>query len=124
MKRKIHVGSHNLGTLNLPKNSQILRTVQKKLAVCEQYLSVLVAPSLDGKIFGSSIRTDTLHINWSTSELNTLVDPTTYLDYTDCWIQVVTAATMAVTSWIQLSTCILNSYYSNWTGEGKAPLCN
>ena len=39
-----------------------------------------------------------LLINWSTSELNTLLDPTTYLDYTDCWIQLVTAPTMAVTS--------------------------
>ena len=36
-------------------------------------------------------------------------DPTTYLDYTECWIQLVTAPTMAVTSWIQLSTCILPS---------------
>ena len=49
-----------------------------------------------------------LLIDWSTSELNTLLDPTTYLSYTDCWIQLVTAPTMAVTSWIQLSTDILN----------------
>ena len=63
------------------------------------------------------MRTTDLLINWSTSELNTLLDPTTYLDYTDCWIQLVTAPTMAVTSWIQLSTCILNS---NWTG-GQGP---
>ena len=34
-----------------------------------------------------------LLVNWSTSELNTLLDPTTYLDYTDCWIQLVTAPT-------------------------------
>ena len=59
-----------------------------------------------------------LLINWSTSELNTQLDPTTYLDYTDCWIQLVTAPTMAVTSWIQLSTCILNS---NWTGGARPP---
>ena len=57
--------------------------------------------------------------NWSTSELNTLLDPTTYLDYTDCWIQLVTAPTMAVTSWIQLSTCILPS---TCTG-GPCPPC-
>ena len=55
--------------------------------------------------------------NWSTSELNTLLDPTPYLDYTDCWIQLITAPTMTVTSWIQLSECILNS---NWTG-GQGP---
>ena len=55
-----------------------------------------------------ALATIDLLINWSTSELNTLLDPTTYLDYTDCWIQLVTAPTMAVTSWIQLSTCILN----------------
>ena len=59
-----------------------------------------------------------LLINWSTSELNTLLDPTTYLDYTDSWIQLVIAPTMAVTSWIQLSTCILNS---NWTGGASPP---
>ena len=59
-----------------------------------------------------------LLINRSTSELNTLLDPTTYLDYTDSWIQLVTAPTLAVTSWIQLSTCIL---YSNWTGGAKPP---
>ena len=52
------------------------------------------------------MRTIDLLINWSTSELNTLLDPTTYLDYPDCWIQLVTAPTMAVTSWIQLFTCI------------------
>ena len=44
-----------------------------------------------------------LLINWSTAELNTLLDPTTYLDYTDCWIQLVTAPTMAVTRRIQQS---------------------
>ena len=60
-----------------------------------------------------------LLINWSTSELNTLLDPTTYLDYIDCWIQLVTAPTMAVTSWIQLSTCILNSI---WTGGARPPV--
>ena len=45
------------------------------------------------------------------------MDPTTCLGYTACWIQLVTAPTMAVTSWIQLSTCISNS---NWTG-GQGP---
>ena len=64
-------------------------------------------------------RTITLFINWSTSELNTLLDPTTYLDYTDSWIQLVTAPTLAVTSWIQLSTCIVPS---TCTG-GPCPLC-
>ena len=60
-----------------------------------------------------------LLINWSTSELNTLLDPTTYLDYTDRWIQLDTAPTMAMTSWIQMSTCILNS---NWTGGARPPV--
>ena len=70
---------------------------------------------------GESITNGTIDllINWSTSELNTLLDPTTYLDYTDCWIQLVTGPTMAVTSWIQLSTCILPS---TCTG-GRSPPC-
>ena len=59
------------------------------------------------------------HINWSTSELNTLLDPTTYLDYTDCWIQQVTAPTLVVTCWIQQPTCIL---HSSWTGGLRPPV--
>ena len=39
-------------------------------------------------------------INWSISELNTLVHPTTCLSDTDCWIQQFTAPTMVVTRWI------------------------
>ena len=48
-------------------------------------------------------------INWSISELNTQVNPTTYLGDTDCWIQQVTAPTLVVTGWIQQSVCILHS---------------
>ena len=70
--------------------------------------SVELGPAC-GFDMGADVCTIDLLINWSTSELNTLLDPTTYLDYTDCWIQLVTAPTMAVTSWIQLSTCILPS---------------
>ena len=78
-----------------------------------------ISRSLVSQILFATGGTIDLLINWSTSELNTLLDPTTYLDYTDCWIQLVTAPTMAVTSWIQLSTCIL---ISNWTG-GARPSC-
>ena len=83
------------------------------------HLGDLKGPTLFSLVFCCTID---LLINWSTSELNTLLDPTTYLDYADCWIQLVTAPTMAVTRWIQLSTYILNS---NWTegARGKAPLC-
>ena len=67
----------------------------------------------------STCDTIDLLINWSTSESNTLLDPTTYLDYTDCWIQQVTAPTLVVTCWIQQPTCIL---HSSWTG-GASPPC-
>ena len=40
-------------------------------------------------------------INWSASELNTKVNPTTCLGDTSCWIQQVTAPTLVVTCWIQ-----------------------
>ena len=53
-------------------------------------------------------RTITLFINWSTSELNRQLNPTTCLGDTDCWIQQVTAPTLVVTCWIQHSTCILS----------------
>ena len=42
-----------------------------------------------------------LLINRSTSELNTLLNPTTYLGDTGCWIQQVTTRVGAVTCWIQ-----------------------
>ena len=48
-----------------------------------------------------------------------LLDPTTYLDYTGCWIQQVTAPTMAVTCWIQECACILPS---TCTGGLRPPL--
>ena len=57
-------------------------------------------------------------INWSTSELNTQVNPTTCLGDTDCWIQQVTTNTLVVTCWNQQSvspkqvvefTCVFNS---------------
>ena len=50
-------------------------------------------------------------INWSISELNTQVNPTTCLGDTDCWIQQVTAPTPVGTCWIQQPTgiCILPS---------------
>ena len=48
-------------------------------------------------------------INWSTSELNTQVNPTTCLGDTGCWIQQVTAPTLVVKCWIHLCTCILPS---------------
>ena len=52
-------------------------------------------------------------INWSTSELNTQVNPTTCLGDTGCWIQQVTAPTLVVTCWIHQRASIL---YSSWTG--------
>ena len=63
--------------------------------------------------------TITLLINWSTSELNRQLNPTTCLGDTDCWIQQVTAPTLVVTCWIQQSTCILPP---SWTG-GASPPC-
>ena len=48
-------------------------------------------------------------INWSISELNTQVNPTTCLGDTDCWIQQVTAPSLVVTCWNQQSVCILHS---------------
>ena len=74
-----------------------------------------------------SMGTNGLLIDLSTSELNALLNPTAYLKYTGCWIQQVTAPTMAVTCWIQQvaaptvavtcwiqqPTCILRS---SWTG--------
>ena len=59
------------------------------------------------------------HINWSTSEFNTQVNPTTCLGDTDCWVQQVTAPTLVVTCWIQQSACILQS---SRTG-GVSPPC-
>ena len=59
-----------------------------------------------------------LLINWSTSELNRQLNPTTCLGDTDCWIQQVTAPTLVVTCWIQQSTCILPP---SWTGEAWPP---
>ena len=58
-------------------------------------------------------------VNWSTSELNTQVNPTTSLGDTDCWIQQVTAPTLVVTCWIQQGVCILPS---TCTARGKPPL--
>ena len=40
------------------------------------------------------VGTITLLINWSTSELNRQLNPTTCLGDTDCWIQQVTAPTL------------------------------
>ena len=51
-------------------------------------------------LVGSGILTDDFHINWSISELNAQVNPTTCLGDTDCWIQQVTAPTLVVTCWI------------------------
>ena len=48
-------------------------------------------------------------INWSISELNTQVNPTTCWGDTDCWFQQVTTPTLAVTCWNQQSVCILPS---------------
>ena len=58
-------------------------------------------------------------INWSTSELNRQLNPTTCLGDTDCWIQQVTAPTLAVTGWIQQCTCIS---HSSCKGVGLRPL--
>ena len=58
-------------------------------------------------------------IDWSTSELDIQVNPTTCLGDTDRWIQQVTAPTLVVTSWIQQSVCIL---HSSRTG-GASPPC-
>ena len=58
-------------------------------------------------------------INWSISELNTQVNPTTCLGDTDCWIQQVTTPTLVVTCWNQQSVCILPS---TCTG-GRSPPC-
>ena len=58
-------------------------------------------------------------INWSTSELNTQVNPTTCLGDTGCWIQQVTAPTLVVTCWIHQCTCIL---HSDWTGGASPPV--
>ena len=57
-------------------------------------------------------------INWSTSELNTQVNPTTGLGDTGCWIQQVTAPTLVVTCWIHQCASIL---HSSWTGGPKHP---
>ena len=54
-------------------------------------------------------------INWSTSELNTQVNPTTCLGDTGCWIQQVTAPTLVVTCWIHQCASILPS---TCTGRG------
>ena len=62
--------------------------------------------------------TDDFLINWSISELNTQVNPTTCLGDTDCWIQQVTAPTLVVTCWIQQSVCIL---HSSRTGGASPP---
>ena len=62
--------------------------------------------------------TDSFHIDWSTSKVNTQVNPTTCLDKTGCWIQQVIAPTLVVTRWIQQPmspkqvvgfTCVFNS---------------
>ena len=47
--------------------------------------------------------------NWSTSQLNTQVNPTTCLGGTGCSIQPVTAPTLVVTCSIQQPSCILHS---------------
>ena len=60
-----------------------------------------------------------LRINWSISELNTQVNPTTCLGDTDCWIQQVTAPTLVVTCWIQQFYCIL---HSSRTGGLRPPV--
>ena len=53
---------------------------------------------------GGGVVTLNLLMNWSTSELNTQLNPMTCLGDTGCWIQQVTAPTMAVTCWIQQVT--------------------
>ena len=67
---------------------------------------------------GIPVGTMNFLINWSISELNTQVNPTTYLGDTDCWIQQFTTPTLVVTCWIQQSvspkqvvgfTCVFNS---------------
>ena len=62
-----------------------------------------------------------LHINWSTSELNTQVNPTTCLGDTGCCIQQVTAPTLVVTCSIHQLASILPS---TCTGGASPPLSN
>ena len=72
-----------------------------------------------GKSRSYKASTTTLLINWSTSELNRQLNPTSCLGDTDCWIQQVTAPTLVVTCWIQQPACILPS---TCTG-GRRPPC-
>ena len=74
---------------------------------------------LADNLVNAFLPTDDFLINWSISELNTQVNPTTCLGDTDCWIQQVTAPTLVVTCWIQQSVCILPS---TCTG-GRSPPC-
>ena len=62
-------------------------------------------------------------INWSPSELNAQVNPTTCLGDTDCWFQQVTTRVGVVTCWIQQSvslkqvvgdTCVHVLRLTNW----------
>ena len=57
-------------------------------------------------------------INWSSSESNTQVNPTTCLGDTGCWIQQVTVPALVVTWWIHQCASILNS---SWTGGALPP---
>ena len=58
-------------------------------------------------------------INWSISEFNTQVNPTTCLGDTGRWIQQVTAPTLVLTCWNQQSVCIVPS---TCTGARRPPV--
>ena len=83
--------------------------------------TVDTAADADGGIRSHGVvpSTDDFLINWSISESNTQVNPTTCLGDRYCWIQQVTAPTLVVTCWIQQSVCIL---HSSRTG-GASPPC-
>ena len=66
----------------------------------------LLMPGEPCQVILSDYGTVNFRINWSISESDTQVNPTTCLGDTDCWIQQVTAPTLVVTCWIQQSVCI------------------
>ena len=81
--------------------------VKKVFDIKKKLRRVVVVSSMEGE-------TMSFLINWSTSELNTQVNPTTCLGDTGCWIQQVTAPTLVVTCWIHQCASIL---HSSWTSK-------
>ena len=78
-------------------NSKMFRKRSENVVKLVQKWSVQIAKHKVAFIFSAGGMNFLIKLNWSISDLNVQVNPTTCLGGTGCWIQQVTAATLVVT---------------------------